>query len=354
MALGYGDDYGYKYSYTWWEESGSTAVSLSTTSTTQVTALESGNTATTGLPSATTDARVSASGATLVSGSLEANVSYSSATTAFEDGRTKATANIAGIETATATETGTIQPTTTIDVDTETLVSVAPSLVGSASVSGTETATAVETGSTSATALPAGSPTYRAFLKGNSIIETQASLSGTETAIAEESGNTSVNATFGLDLLPDSVETDPVDIVVDLLRNIPAQLWTHGEPNVLYWWDRAQSERGPGDGQPAEFYVYRETTQDHERFSADADNVIEEGSITIYVYSLYEDETQQYLRDLIEVLEEYMSDNYRRINLHNLEGEESNDYRPEHITQNTDYYVESHTVGYRDYRSSGV
>jgi len=354
MALGYGDDYGYKYAYTWWEESGSTAVSLSSTGTTQVTAIESGSTNVTGLPSATTDARTSVSGTTLVSGLLDANTSFSSATTAFEDGEINTSASIAGTETTRAIESGTIQPATTIDVDTETLVSVAPSVVGTATPSGTETATAIESGNTPATALPAASPKYRAFLKGNSIIETKASLSGTATAIAEESGNTPVNATLNLDPLPDSDQTDPVDIVVDILESIPAQLWEHGKPNVLYWWDRAQSERGPGQGQPAELYVYRETTQTHERFSADADNVIEEGSITVFVYSLYEDETQQYLRDLIGILEEYMSDNYRRINLHNLEGEESNDYRPEHLTQTTDHYVESHTVGYRDYRSSGV
>lgn len=181
------------------------------------------------------------------------------------------------------------------------------------------------------------------------------------------------DATFG-DGIPVTDKDDPLDQIKDILEQAGEfNLWTVTEdstfdykfditfggsepiePTILKWWDRSQSERGPGQGQPPEIYLYRETTQNHERFSADAEHVTESGSVTLFVYSFSEAITRQYLNDAKRLLEEYMSDNYRGTNLHTIEPEESNDYRPEHLTQTTDHYVESYTVGYRDYRSSGL
>jgi len=181
------------------------------------------------------------------------------------------------------------------------------------------------------------------------------------------------DATFG-DGIPVTDKDDPLDQIIDILEQAGEfGLWTITEdstfdytfditfggsdpiqPTILKWWDRPQSERGPGQGQPPEIYLYRDTTQTTERFSVDADNVIETGSITLFVYSLSEEITHQYLQDAKRLLEEYMSDNYRGTNLHTIEPEESNDYRAEHLTQTTDHFVESYTVGYRDYRSSGM
>ena len=152
--------------------------------------------------------------------------------------------------------------------------------------------------------------------------------------------------------VPQSNSDDPVEIVIDILQGYSS--WTLETPTVKRWEEVAQSERGPGHGQPAELYVLREPTQDHETLDAEGSTVTETGSVTIFTYSLDPAEAYQYNQDVIRLLEEYIRDNYQNTNLHNIEGEESNDYRAEHLTRKTDHFVDSHTVGYRDIRPTGV
>ena len=59
--------------------------------------------------------------------------------------------------------------------------------------------------------------------------------------------------------IPQSSENDPLEIIVDLLKNADTSVWTLADPTIYRWSDVAQSERGPGSDQPGELYVYRET-----------------------------------------------------------------------------------------------
>jgi len=136
-----------------------------------------------------------------------------------------------------------------------------------------------------------------------------------------------------------SSATAPVDAIIDLLEGADSSDWTNADPNVFSWWDRTQQERGPGDGQPAELYVWMPVATNIDRLSADAEVLIEESTVEIWVFTLDELETQEYARDVIFYLSDYMNDNEQRTLFHNLEPSGVEDFREQKVSERTDHYV---------------
>jgi len=115
-------------------------------------------------------------------------------------------------------------------------------------------------------------------------------------------------------------------------------LWTLETPTIRQWWDVPQSQRGPGADMPAELYVLSAVDTDITPYSADNDLNNETSTLEVWVYTLFEDETMQYQRDVIQILTEYLDSN-QSDNFYRLEPTNARDLRDEKNARNSDYYV---------------
>ena len=131
----------------------------------------------------------------------------------------------------------------------------------------------------------------------------------------------------------------PVDAIIDLLEGADSSDWTNADPSVFSWWDRNQQERGPGDGQPGHLYVWMPVSSTIDRLSADAQVLIEDSTVEIWVFTLDANETLEYARDVIFYLSDYMNDNEQDTVFHNLEPTGVEDLREQKLTERTDHYV---------------
>ena len=134
--------------------------------------------------------------------------------------------------------------------------------------------------------------------------------------------------------------TRAVEAVEEVL-DTPNGHWRHEEPDVQFYWESAQSERGNGADQPGDVYVWSPTGETHERFSLDNDAGLTDDStdIEILVYSLDEFEVMEYAEDIALLLEEYFDDNKDLTNFTTIEPVATRDYREQTNHRATDHYV---------------
>ena len=129
--------------------------------------------------------------------------------------------------------------------------------------------------------------------------------------------------------------------------------WTLDDPVIRQWWDVPQSQRGPGADQPAELYVLQTVDTDITPYSADNELNNEFETLEVWVYTLFEDETMQYQRDVIQILTEYLDSN-QSDNFYRLEPTNARDLRAEKNARNSDYYVATVELSLRTLTDTGV
>lgn len=150
-------------------------------------------------------------------------------------------------------------------------------------------------------------------------------------------------------------EIDPAGAIKDLLSSHTG--WTLEDPNVFLLQERSQSERGPGQGQPAEFYIWSDTT-DLSRFSADGDHMDENADVDIWIVTLEEtkigEDNTQYRQDTVQFLSEYLNDNAENTPFYELSPTTVDDRRAETITGTTDHHASVVTANLNHFRPTGV
>jgi len=131
----------------------------------------------------------------------------------------------------------------------------------------------------------------------------------------------------------------PVETVQEILANTGR--WQNDPPDVQFYWESAQSERGNGADQPGDVYVWSPTGETHERFSLDNDAGLTDDTtdVEILVYSLDEFEVMEYAEDIAGVLEGYFDDNKDLTNFTTIEPVATRDYREQTNHRATDHYV---------------
>lgn len=147
------------------------------------------------------------------------------------------------------------------------------------------------------------------------------------------------DTTFG-DGQPASAAVEPADLLFDLLTGAEQyNLWTLADPTVEHWEDRAESERGPGDDQPAELYTWQPTRTPRDRFSADGTLMVETPTAEAWVYALDRDDVATYARDAIDIVEQYMDNQYDQTDYGDIVPSGIEDFREAKVARRSAHYV---------------
>ena len=160
--------------------------------------------------------------------------------------------------------------------------------------------------------------------------------------------------------IPSTNEQPPVEAIQDLLQQADTSVWNTADPNVYKWWDRAQSERGPGQGQPPELYVSSLTGAPIERISADGALLQEEPTVEIWVYTLSqadgsgEEECAQLARDVIQFMSEYMDNQEANGPFVDIVPSNVEDFREQKLRQKTDHFVYQVEISLERLSNTGV
>lgn len=138
-----------------------------------------------------------------------------------------------------------------------------------------------------------------------------------------------------------TTKDDPVDAIHDLLQNAGTSVWnTTQDPTVHRWHDRAEGERGPGDGQPPELYVWQPSGGPIERFTADGALLWEPGApVEVWAFSLDESEVKTLTDDVINFIDDYLDDQEQNTPFVDIQPTSVEDFREQKPRRVTDHYV---------------
>jgi hypothetical protein len=131
--------------------------------------------------------------------------------------------------------------------------------------------------------------------------------------------------------------SDPVDAIVDILNATDTAKWTNTKPEIYRHDEVASKERE--NKQDDAVYVRSLATMELDRFSADNAEQTEDGNIQVLVYSLDEDRSNQHARDIVEVLQSLMNDNYEQTGFLSVEPTGLADNRAAKVTRQTRHYI---------------
>jgi hypothetical protein len=132
-----------------------------------------------------------------------------------------------------------------------------------------------------------------------------------------------------------------VQVIIDLLENADATEWTPDTPTVKNYWDDAQSERGPGAGQPGILYVWSPTGSTLDRFSIDGDKFDRSDTVEVQAWTLDETETRQLQGNVVDILSQYLDDNETETPYTDVQPTNTEDFREQKPARTTDHYVMS-------------
>ena len=156
--------------------------------------------------------------------------------------------------------------------------------------------------------------------------------------------------------LPQTTNRNPPDAIKELLNGYEG--WSLGQPKVQLLQETSQSERGPGQGQPAEMYLWMDGGMDLPVFSADGDHWDASGDIDIWIITLENgklgEDNQVYMNETVQFLSEYINDNEQNSIFHRIRPSNADDQRAEHITGTTDHHASVVTVSVREFRETGL
>ena len=133
---------------------------------------------------------------------------------------------------------------------------------------------------------------------------------------------------------------DPVDMVVDLLEQSADADYQNGKPARIGEIEEYSYNDRTNFSEPA-LYVWSPTPTNREKFSADGDHTLEDGTVEILVYVLENRALcRQYQRDVANFLAQYY-DRIPDMEQHAIEPGDLEDLRNEHTTDQTDHHVMS-------------
>jgi hypothetical protein len=150
------------------------------------------------------------------------------------------------------------------------------------------------------------------------------------------------------------VEANRAVATVEEILDTPNGHWSNTEPDVQSYWDTAQSERGPGDDQPAQIYVWSPTGESIDRFSLDNSHTRDTATVECLIYSLDERDVLDYMDEARLVLEEYFDDNKKFTEWQTVEVTEQTDYREQKPHRQTDHYVVGLQIELEKISSAGL
>lgn len=147
-----------------------------------------------------------------------------------------------------------------------------------------------------------------------------------------------------------SSDSEPVDMVIDLLSGSSASDWSGVKPETYAYFEIAQSERGPNDNQPPHLYVWNPTGGNISPISGDYTSLDETQTVEIQVWSLTATECKQYKQDLINYLALYGNDNEGQTLFHRIRPTTKDDLRSEKQARRTNHFVMTVEVDCRKLR----
>lgn len=153
-----------------------------------------------------------------------------------------------------------------------------------------------------------------------------------------------------------SSSTDIVQAIIDILDGYTT--WTHTKPAVYKQPEVPQSERESAS--EPRVYVWSPVDTSMEALGAKREKTIDRKTIECSAWILTDsdgsafDASEDYKQDIIDILEDYSTDNYSNIEFHNIRPTSSTDSRQERIAQRTDHYVQSVQAEIEDLRDSGT
>jgi len=133
--------------------------------------------------------------------------------------------------------------------------------------------------------------------------------------------------------------TEPVETVQEILDDYPTTAWTNDTPTVLFNWDRAFSEKGPGQGQPPELFVWSPVDTSYDQLTADGDYIQEDHTVEIQCWTLKESETWQLARDVIQIFGDYLDNQQGVSDFLTMPPSASSDLRADKQARRTEHYV---------------
>jgi len=143
-----------------------------------------------------------------------------------------------------------------------------------------------------------------------------------------------------------SVSTSAAEAVETIYDILDGYAWNLTDPTVKYHWEKVQSHKGPGAGQPPEIYVFSPTDDSIDKFSADGQFTDETQTVLVEIYVLKDDsnptEIKQYARETVEILQAYYDDNKVRTNFTDIEPTNQADFRAQSSARQSDHFI--HTV----------
>lgn len=152
-----------------------------------------------------------------------------------------------------------------------------------------------------------------------------------------------------------SSSTQAQETIKDLLQGYGG--WTNATPNVFLVQEVAQSERGPGQGQPAELYIWSPTTDSLDAFDASYSHFDETRTVEIWIYTLEGDnlgsENVEYQDDVIDFLSQYANDNTVNTTFNRIRPVSVDDRRSELMARDTDHTITSVEVELQNHRDTG-
>ena len=157
--------------------------------------------------------------------------------------------------------------------------------------------------------------------------------------------------------LPVTRLNDPAEAIKEVLNKSSLLVWDLDSPSSKLLQETSQSERGPGQGQPAEFYIWANDGS-LEAFDAECSHFDATVDVDIWIVTLEDGkigtDNRVYKNDTIQFLSEYMNDNESNTPFHRIRPSSQDDQRAEHITGTTDHHASVVTVSMREFRETGL
>ena len=131
--------------------------------------------------------------------------------------------------------------------------------------------------------------------------------------------------------------SDPVDAIVEILKATDTAEWTNSKPEIHRHDEVASKQRE--NKQDDAVYVRSLATMELDRFSADNAEQTEDGQVQVLVYSYDANRSNQHARDIVEILQSLMNDNYTQTGFLSVEPTGLADNRAAKVTRQTRHFV---------------
>jgi len=145
----------------------------------------------------------------------------------------------------------------------------------------------------------------------------------------------------------------PVEATKEILSGYPDTAWTNDTPTVRFNWDIAFSDKGPGQGQPPEIYVWSPVDATLDKLTSDGTFLDENHTVEIQCWSLDPTESLQTARDVVQIFGDYLDTNQTN-DFIEKRPESLSDVRAESQARRTEHYVSEVQINSRKLTDSGT